>query len=112
GEIRDAAGDQRPSAGRFRRPKGREPAEAWSRSGGRLRGTLPAQRPQRREGVVRDVAGPDEVPQRVEDLALVCGRARRRALDGPEERGALRREVLANCLVQGRRRPTGAVVGT
>ncbi len=58
---------QRPAAGRLGRsergqPSGPRPAV--------LRRALPAQRPERREGVVGDLAGPDEVPQRVEDLAV------------------------------------------
>ena len=59
---------------------------------------LPAQRPQRRERVVRDLAGPDEVPQRVEDLAVRTAAARRRE-QLAVERGAARGEVLADRVV-------------
>ena len=65
--------DQRPAAsGRTER---REAAAGAGRRAPLRSRPLPAQRAERREGVVRDLAGPDEVPQRVEDLAV---RARRR----------------------------------
>ena len=53
---------------------------------------LPAQGPQRGERVVRDLAGPDEVPQRVEHLAVASRhRTPRRA------RGRTRRPAAPRC---------------
>ena len=68
---RDRVGcDERPAAGRLGRPERGQPARAAARRRRAARGPLPAQGAQRRERVVRDLAGPDQVPQRVEHLAV------------------------------------------
>ena len=75
---------ERPSAGGFRRtqlqPARPRPALA--------RRPPPAQRPQRRERVVGDLAGPDQIPQRVER-----SRARRRRRRPTRAHGRTRRRV-------------------
>ena len=86
--------DERPAAGGLGRAQGGEPAGPADGPPGAAAGPLPAQGPQRRERVVGDLAGPDEVPQRVEDLAVRVPAGRREEL--AVERGAARRQVLAD----------------
>ena len=59
--------DQRPAAGGLRRPEAGQPTRTPT---GLAPGSRPAQRPEWREGVVGHLAGPDQVPQRVEHLAI------------------------------------------
>ena len=106
--------DQRPAASGG--PERRQPAGP---RGARSRaGPLPAQRPERRERVVRDLARPDEVPQRVEDLAVRAaagrartarGRTRRRARPGA--RGSHRAAVPMGGPCRRRDRPAGPARG-
>ena len=72
-------------------------------------GPLPAQRTQGREGVVRDLAGPHEVPQRVEHLAV--GAAAGGRVDLAVERGAAAGQVLADRVVARAGGPLGLVGG-
>ena len=101
--------DERPATGRLGR------AEAVSRPGRRrpagaaAAGPLPAQRPERRERVVGDLAGPDQVPQGVEHLPVRAAAGRREQL--AVERGAAPAEVLADGLVAGLARRAHAVGG-
>src|SRR5205823_5935934 len=87
--------DERPTSGCLRRSEGREPAEP--RSGGRLCRTSPAERPKRRERVVRHFAGPDEIPERVEDLAI--GATPGREIQLPVERCPTTSKMLADRVV-------------
>ena len=79
-----AALHERPPSGRFRRAE-LQPSRTRTPL---PRGPPPAQRPQRREGVVRDFACPHQIPERVEDLALP-GAARGRGKLAVEGRAAL-----------------------
>ena len=67
GQVVRRVADQRPSTRGLRRPEGGQPAGSRTMV---LRRPLPAQRPQRGEGVVGHLAGPDEVPEGVEHLAV------------------------------------------
>src|SRR4029453_10654982 len=66
------------------------------------RRSLPAERPERRERVVRHLAGPDEVPQRIEYLAVRPAAGGRVQL--AIERCAAGRQVLPQSLVTRLRR--------
>ena len=86
--------DERPPARSLRwTERGQPPASAAGAPGPAPR-PLPAQRPQRREGVVCDLAGPHEIPQRVEHLPVGRPAGRREQL--AVERGAAGGEVLAD----------------
>ena len=83
--------DERPPAGAGRRSRPPERARSRRVPGPRradLRGGASDERSQRREGVVGDLAGPDEIPQRGEEEALV------RRAGGGDELGPERRAPL------------------
>ncbi len=86
--------NQRPAAGGFRWPKGRQATRSRATRLRATPGPLPAQGPQRRERVIGDLARPDEIPQGIEHLAI------RRAARGREqfaiERRPARPQVLAD----------------
>ena len=92
GSASGETSDQRPAASGG--PEGGEPAGPADGPPGAAAGPLPAQGAQRRERVVGDLAGPDEVPQRVEDLAVRVPAGGREEL--AVERRAARRQVLAD----------------
>jgi hypothetical protein len=62
--------DERPATSSLRRAERGEPSRpAATRAGPGTGRALPAERPQRCERVVGDLAGPDEIPQSIEHLA-------------------------------------------
>ena len=103
--VASMTSDQRPAASGG-------PERGQTRPGRALRalpraGPLPAQRPERRERVVGDLARPDEVPQRVEHLAIRAAAAPRRTARGRTTRRVVR-QVLADRVVP--RAPSGGSV--
>ena len=103
--------DQRPAPGGLRRPeRGQSTRASPARTSGATPGRpLPAERPQRGERVVRDLAGPDQIPQRIEHRPVRA--ATRCGVDLPVEARTTPREVLADAVVSLAARSLHAVGG-
>ena len=99
--------DQGPAPGGLRRAEAGQPARSapWLAAG-----PVPAQGPERGERVVGHLARPDQVPQRVEDVAVRA--AAGRGVDGPVERRTPAHQELTNRLVLRPSRPAFAARST